>query len=74
MHIAVLGAGGTIAPPIVRDLAASAEVASMTLLDVDGERAARVAADHGAGKAGAQAVDATDGGRSRAPWRAPTSS
>jgi lysine 6-dehydrogenase len=60
MHIAVLGAGGTIAPPIVRDLAASVEVESMTLLDIDAERAAGVAAAHGGGKARAQAVDATD--------------
>ncbi|HUE25697.1 MAG TPA: saccharopine dehydrogenase NADP-binding domain-containing protein [Solirubrobacteraceae bacterium] len=62
MHIAVLGAGGTIAPPIVRDLAASPEVASMNLLDIDAERAAAVAAANGAGKASAQAVDATDVG------------
>jgi saccharopine dehydrogenase (NAD+, L-lysine-forming) len=62
MHIAVLGAGGTIAPPIVRDLAASEEVATMTLLDIDAERAARVAAAHGGGRASAQVVDATDVG------------
>ena len=42
--VAVLGAGGTIAPAIVRDLAESEEVASLRLLDLDGERAAAVAA------------------------------
>ena len=41
--VAVLGAGGTIAPPIVRDLAESPEVASMKLLDIAAERAAAVA-------------------------------
>ncbi len=62
MPIAVLGAGGTIAPAIVHDLAASPEVARMTLLDLDGERAAGVAAAQGGGKASAQVVDATDVG------------
>ena len=41
--VAVLGAGGTIAPGVVRDLAESEEVAALRLLDLDGERAAAVA-------------------------------
>jgi saccharopine dehydrogenase-like NADP-dependent oxidoreductase len=61
IRVAVLGASGTIARAIVRDLAESTEVDELTLLDLDGERAALVAAEHGAGKASAQAVDARDG-------------
>ena len=56
--VAVLGAAGTIAPAIVRDLAESDEVDRMLLLDLDGERAAAVASEHGGGKAEAQAIDA----------------
>jgi saccharopine dehydrogenase-like NADP-dependent oxidoreductase len=58
--VAVLGAGGTIGPAVVRDLAESdeVEVEGMRLLDVDGERAAAVAATHGRGRANAAAVDA----------------
>lgn len=56
--VAVLGAAGTIAPAIVRDLAESDEVDRLALLDLDGERAAAVAAEHGQGKAEASAVDA----------------
>ena len=56
----MLGAGGTIAPAIVRDLGESEEVAGMLLLDVDEARAAVVAEQHGGGKARAQAVDARD--------------
>jgi lysine 6-dehydrogenase len=59
--VAVLGAGGTIGPAIVRDLADSPEVGELLLLDLDGERAARVAAEHGSGRARAAAVDARDG-------------
>jgi saccharopine dehydrogenase (NAD+, L-lysine-forming) len=61
IRAAVVGAGGTIAPAIVRDLAESDEVAVMRLLDIDGERAATVARDHGGGKASAMAVDASSG-------------
>ncbi len=61
MRVSVLGAGGTIAPAIVRDLADSEEVESLALLDLDLERAERVAADHGGGKAEALRVDATEG-------------
>jgi saccharopine dehydrogenase (NAD+, L-lysine-forming) len=57
----VLGAGGTIAPAIVRDLAESDEASSLLLLDLDGERAAAVAERHGQGKARAAAVDARAG-------------
>jgi saccharopine dehydrogenase-like NADP-dependent oxidoreductase len=60
LRVAVLGAAGTIAPAIVRDLAESEEVASMTLLDLDERRAASVADDDGGGRASARAVDATD--------------
>src|ERR1017187_3206237 len=56
--VAVLGAAGTIAPAIVRDLAESREVDRMLLLDLDGDRAAAVASQHGGGKATAQAIDA----------------
>jgi lysine 6-dehydrogenase len=59
--VAVLGAGGTIAPAIVRDLAESKEVEGMKLLDVNGERAAAVATTHGRGRASAAAVDARRG-------------
>jgi saccharopine dehydrogenase-like NADP-dependent oxidoreductase len=58
VKVAVLGAGGTIAPAIVHDLGESSEVAEMLLLDLDGERAAAVAGQHGAGKATARRVDA----------------
>jgi lysine 6-dehydrogenase len=59
--VAVLGAGGTIAPAVVRDLAESKEIAGLLLLDLDGERAAAVAGAHGLGRAGSAAVDARDG-------------
>jgi saccharopine dehydrogenase-like NADP-dependent oxidoreductase len=62
LNVAVLGAGGTIAPPIVRDLAESDEAASLRLLDLDGAAAARTARDHGAGKAVAVEVDGREDG------------
>lgn len=58
VKVAVLGAGGTIAPAIVHDLAESDEVADLLLLDLDGGRAAAVADAHGGGKASARALDA----------------
>ena len=58
MNVAVLGAGGTIAPAIVRDLAESDEVTALRLLDIDLERAEAVAREHGAGKADARQADA----------------
>jgi len=60
ISVAVLGAAGTIAPAIVRDLGRSDEVASMALLDLDAAKAAMVANEHGAGKATAAEVDARD--------------
>lgn len=56
--VAVLGAGGTIAPAIVRDLAESDEVAAMRLLDLDEGRARAVADAHGGGKASPARADA----------------
>ena len=60
MRVAVLGAGGTIAPALVRDLSESAEVDGLTLLDRDGARVRAVAEAHGGGKATAATVDASD--------------
>jgi saccharopine dehydrogenase-like NADP-dependent oxidoreductase len=59
VRVAVLGAGGTIAPAIVRDLAESDEVTAMRLLDLDLDRAEEVAGEHGGGKAVARRADAT---------------
>jgi lysine 6-dehydrogenase len=59
VRVAVLGAGGTIAPAIVRDLAESEEVTAMRLLDLDLRRAEDVAMEHGGGKAQARRADAT---------------
>jgi lysine 6-dehydrogenase len=56
--VGVLGAAGTIAPAIIRDLAESDEVAELRLLDLDADRAQAVADEHGQGKAQVQAVDA----------------
>jgi lysine 6-dehydrogenase len=58
MRVAVLGAGGTIAPAIVRDLAESDEASSLLLLDLDLERAEAVAERHGRAKATAARTDA----------------
>lgn len=58
VSVAILGAAGTIAPAIVRDLAESEEAASMLLLDLDGPRAAAVASEHGGGKARGLTADA----------------
>ena len=60
LRVAVLGAGGTIAPAIVRDLAESEEISDLLLLDLDEERAASVATDQGGGKARPLEVDARD--------------
>jgi lysine 6-dehydrogenase len=59
LRVAVLGAGGTIGPAIVRDLAASDEVSSLLLLDRDGDAAAAATAQ-GGGKAASAAVDARE--------------
>jgi lysine 6-dehydrogenase len=61
LTVAVLGAGGRIAPALVRDLADSPEVASMRLLDIASDRAATVAAEQGLDKAEAVAIDARSG-------------
>jgi lysine 6-dehydrogenase len=58
LRVAILGAGGTIAPAIVRDLAESKEAGELLLLDLDGARAEAVAEAHGGGKARAAEVDA----------------
>jgi saccharopine dehydrogenase (NAD+, L-lysine-forming) len=58
MRVAILGAGGTIAPAIVRDLAESDEVEELILLDIDEGRAQAVADRHGGHKARAARVDA----------------
>ena len=58
LKVAVLGAGGTIAPAIVRDLAESDEVSGMLLLDIDEARAAEVAKSQGGGKAKARLANA----------------
>jgi saccharopine dehydrogenase (NAD+, L-lysine-forming) len=59
VRVAVLGAGGTIAPAIVQDLAESEEITAMRLLDLDLRRAEEVAIEHGRGKAQARRADAT---------------
>ncbi len=60
MRIAVLGAGGTMGPAIVRDLSDAPGVDGLTLLDLDGDRARAVAAEHGGGIATGASVDARD--------------
>ncbi len=60
IRVAVLGAAGTIAPAIIHDLGASEEVDSLLALDLDGAKAAAVAERHGAGRASAEAADASD--------------
>lgn len=62
LNVAVLGAGGTIAPAIVRDLADSGEVASQLLLDVNIEQAQEVADVFGGDTAEAREIDARDRG------------
>ena len=58
MRVAILGAGGTIAPAIVRDLAESDEAEELLLLDIDEGRAQTVADRHGGARARAARVDA----------------
>jgi lysine 6-dehydrogenase len=60
MRVAVLGAGGTIAPAIVRDLAESDEARDLTLLDLDQSRAEHVSSSYGGTKAQAAFADARD--------------
>ena len=61
MRVALIGAAGTIAPAIVRDLAESDEVESILLLDLRGDVAERVASELGGGKATSRAADAREG-------------
>jgi lysine 6-dehydrogenase len=61
LAVGVLGAGGIIAPAIVRDLAESEEVGELALLDLDLARAERVAVEHGGPRARAAEVDARGG-------------
>jgi lysine 6-dehydrogenase len=58
VRVAILGAGGTIAPAIVRDLAESDEADELLLLDIDEARAQAVADRHGGSAASAARVDA----------------
>jgi saccharopine dehydrogenase (NAD+, L-lysine-forming) len=51
LRVAILGAGGTIAPAIVRDLAESDEVTEMLLVDLDRDKARATADRHGGGRA-----------------------
>jgi saccharopine dehydrogenase (NAD+, L-lysine-forming) len=61
LTVAVLGGGGTIGPAVVRDLAESEEVSKQVLLDVNEERAAAVAREHGKGRAQVRTADARSG-------------
>jgi lysine 6-dehydrogenase len=61
LGVGILGAGGTIAPAVVRDLAESEEVGSLRLLDLQGARAEAVAEAHGLGQAETREVDARTG-------------
>ena len=61
LGVAILGAGGTIAPAVVRDLAESEEASNLTLLDVNEERAAAVAREHGGSRAQVRTADARSG-------------
>ena len=58
----MLGAGGTIAPAIVRDLAESEEIEAMKLLDLNLAKARATADAHGGGKASAAEIDAQAAG------------
>jgi len=59
-RVAVVGAGGIIGPAIVATLASEEAVEQIACLDVNGERAAEVAARHGGGKATGAALDIRD--------------
>ncbi len=61
MKVGVLGAGGIIAPAIVRDLAESEEAEELLLLDLDEAKARAVAEAHGGSKARAAGADARAG-------------
>ena len=61
MRVAVLGAGGIIAPAIVRDLVESDEAEELLLLDLDEAKARQVAEAHGGPKSRVAQVDARGG-------------
>jgi lysine 6-dehydrogenase len=61
LRVGVLGAAGTIAPAILRDLAASEEVVSVLALDLDEARALAAATAHGGAKTTARGADARSG-------------
>ena len=61
MNVGVLGAGGIIAPAIVRDLAESEEVEALLLLDREPIQVEKVAAEHGGPNARVAVVDAREG-------------
>ena len=61
LRVAILGAGGTIAPAIVRDLAESDEAGELLLLDLDADRARAVGEAQGGGKARWRRADARSG-------------
>ena len=61
LRVAVLGAGGIIAPAIVRDLAESEEVDHLALLDIDEARVRATAEAHGGPKAEVAVVDPRGG-------------
>lgn len=57
LSVGVLGAGGTIAPPIVKDLAESPEAESLLLLDLDGAKAQATADLYGDDKSTVHEID-----------------
>jgi hypothetical protein len=61
LTVAVLGAGGTIAPAVVRDLAESEETSGLVPLDVNEERATAVAREHGGPRVQVRTADARSG-------------
>jgi lysine 6-dehydrogenase len=60
-RVAVVGAGGIIGPAIVATLADEEAVGEIVCLDMNGDRAAEVAARHGRGKAVGHPLDIRDG-------------
>lgn len=62
MRVGVLGAGGTIAPPIVKDLAESEAAESLLLLDLDESKAQATADAYGGSKSEARGIDGSEPG------------
>jgi saccharopine dehydrogenase-like NADP-dependent oxidoreductase len=62
LSVGILGAGGTIAPAIVRDLVDSPEAGELRLLDIDLAKARQTAEQFGGGKAHAHGVDGREAG------------